>query len=167
MLSHFPTATIHNIDRNAQALQQGRSLAQRLGYASRMTFACEDAGDSSTIKDEEGNVTCWSGFDVVFLAALVGMTSDEKMQILRGLVERMRSGCLVVCRSARGMRGVLYPVSSSDDADFAEGLEDQIRLTYQQVLELSDELMRMGYEILAEVHPWTSVVNSIVVLRVR
>ena len=36
-----------------------------------------------------------------------------------------------------------------------------------QVLELSEELMAAGFEVLAEMHPWTSVVNSVVVLRAK
>ena len=35
------------------------------------------------------------------------------------------------------------------------------------MLELSEELMAAGYEVLAEMHPWTEVVNSVVVLRVK
>ena len=34
------------------------------------------------------------------------------------------------------------------------------------MLELGEELERIGYEVLVEVHPWTKVVNSVVVLRV-
>jgi nicotianamine synthase len=108
MLSHFPTANIHNIDRDAHALQQSVSLCQRLGscYTSRMTFVCEDA----TTAASEGTQTQWAEFDVVFLAALVGMTNAEKTNILGRLVGTLRSGCLVLCRSAKGMRGLLYPV---------------------------------------------------------
>lgn len=37
----------------------------------------------------------------------------------------------------------------------------------EQVLELSDNLQRIGFDMLVEVHPWTKVVNSVIVLRVR
>ncbi|KAF2677381.1 Nicotianamine synthase [Lentithecium fluviatile CBS 122367] len=138
LLALFPTAKVTNIDRDASALAQSQELCARLGCADRMGFVCEDATVS------KGGWMQWEKLDVVFLAALVGMTSTEKIEILEGLVGSLARGCLVMCRSARGLRGVLYPV-----------------------LELSDDLARMGYEILAEVHPWTSVVNSVVVLRVR
>lgn len=138
LLAHFPTASILNIDRDSDALAVSSALTEKLGLEERMTFSCEDAIDAST-----GN-TDWQNLDVVFLAALVGMRSSEKVGVLRGLRNRLRAGTLVVCRSARGMRGVLYPV-----------------------LELSDELQSVGFEILAEMHPWDSVVNSVVVLRVR
>lgn len=36
-----------------------------------------------------------------------------------------------------------------------------------QILELSDDVERIGLEILVEVHPWTKVVNSIIVMRVK
>lgn len=72
-----------------------------------MTFSCEDA----TRVEGGGGAAEWSSFDVVFLAALVGMRSCEKVEVLRGLRRRLRVGCLVVVRSARGLRGVLYPVS--------------------------------------------------------
>lgn len=104
LLKHFPTATIHNIDRDASALAVSSTLTEKLGYSDRMTFACEDATDAS------GGRTDWEGLDVVFLAALVGMRSSEKVGVLRGLRERLKVGTVVVCRSARGMRGVLYPV---------------------------------------------------------
>jgi nicotianamine synthase len=76
-----------------------------------MTFSCEDA------TRVEGGIGAmqWSSFDVVFLAALVGMRSCEKVEVLRGLRRRLRVGCLVVVRSARGLRGVLYPVSEIGD----------------------------------------------------
>lgn len=69
-----------------------------------MYFSCEDATDASS------DLTNWAKFDVVFLAALVGMQSVDKIEVLRGLHKRLRPGSLVVCRSARGLRGVLYPV---------------------------------------------------------
>lgn len=36
-----------------------------------------------------------------------------------------------------------------------------------QILTLSEDLQALGLEVLAEVHPWTKVVNSVVVLRVK
>ena len=36
-----------------------------------------------------------------------------------------------------------------------------------QILELSDDMERIGLETLVEVHPWTKVVNSVIVLRVK
>jgi nicotianamine synthase len=46
----------------------------------------------------------------VFLAALVGMDNETKMGILGSLARKLKRGTLVVARSARGLRSVLYPV---------------------------------------------------------
>lgn len=35
----------------------------------------------------------------------------------------------------------------------------------QQVLELSNDFEAIGLKILAEVHPWTKVVNSVIVFK--
>ncbi|KAK7190500.1 nicotianamine synthase [Paraphaeosphaeria sporulosa] len=138
LLTRFPTARVHNIDRDANALAVSCALTAKLGHTERMTFSCEDAANAT-----DGCVA-WETLDVVFLAALVGMQSSEKIGVLRGLRQRLKVGTVVVCRSARGIRGVLYPV-----------------------LELSGELQNAGFEILAEMHPWNIVVNSVVVLRVK
>jgi nicotianamine synthase len=101
MLDHFPRATVHNIDRDAGALQLSRELCDALG-CTRMRFACEDVSAPTG---------AWDGFKVVFLAALVGMSAGEKIAVLKGLAGKLGPGTLVVARSARGLRGVLYPVS--------------------------------------------------------
>ncbi|KAF2822561.1 Nicotianamine synthase [Ophiobolus disseminans] len=135
MLDRHPKAAVHNIDRDAAALNISRQLCASLGYGS-MSFACEDITKNSN--------TDWESFEVIFLAALVGTNTDSKMAILSSLASRLRPGTLVVARSAQGMRSVLYPV-----------------------LELSVELERTGLEVLVEVHPWTKVVNSVVVMKVK
>ncbi|CBX91401.1 hypothetical protein IAQ61_010759 [Plenodomus lingam] len=147
VLDRYPTATIHNIDRDLPALQTSQQLCARLGYTARSTFACTDVStdERSIIPGIQGQqMTDWHAFDVVFLAALVGVESHEKIAILESLVRKLRPGTVVVARSARGLRTVLYPV-----------------------LELGDELEKAGFEILVEVHPWNKVVNSVIVLRVK
>jgi nicotianamine synthase len=104
-LEHFPEARICNIDRDCAALAVSKKLTDSLVYGQRMTFSCEDVDSTS-----QSTSTNWKDFDVVFFAALVGMDTDTKHAILASLVKKMRPGALVVARSARGMRGVLYPV---------------------------------------------------------
>lgn len=70
-----------------------------------MSFACTDVS-----AEEDQEKTKWADFDVVFLAALVGMDTSSKLAILEGLVRKLKPGALVVARSAKGLRGVLYPV---------------------------------------------------------
>ena len=71
-----------------------------------MSFVQEDVslGDGNEQTD-------WVSFQVVFLAALVGMDTPSKLGILSDLARKLRPGTLVVTRSAQGLRGVLYPVS--------------------------------------------------------
>ncbi|KAG9200078.1 hypothetical protein G6514_007675 [Epicoccum nigrum] len=134
-------ARVHNIDRDPSALSISQSLSERFGYADRMSFACTDV---STKASEFEGKTVWHEFDVVFLAALVGMDATSKLAILEDLVKKLRSGALIVARSAKGLRMVLYPM-----------------------LELGEDLERIGLEILVELHPWNRVVNSVIVLRVK
>lgn len=36
-----------------------------------------------------------------------------------------------------------------------------------QILELGEDLEHVGLEMLVELHPWTKVVNSVIVLKVK
>ncbi|KAF2006293.1 Nicotianamine synthase [Amniculicola lignicola CBS 123094] len=146
LLERYPETTIHNIDRDITALDTARKLAGVLGGSveQRLTWACEDVGVSKTVKNCVAKKEDWRPFDVVFFAALVGMGTEEKVRMLELLAKRLTPGTLVVVRSARGLRGMLYPV-----------------------FELSGELEKSGYDVLVELHPWTKVVNSVVVLRVQ
>lgn len=67
-----------------------------------MEFACEEAG---------ANGRDLRGFDVVFLAALVGASQEEKEGVLMGMVGKMRGGAILVVRTAHGLRKLLYAVS--------------------------------------------------------
>lgn len=106
-LNRYPTATVYNIDRDASALHISQELCNRLGYGGRMSFACEDASS------EKHRQTNWTSFQVVFLAALVGVDTFAKLAILSSLCQRLYPGTLVVARSAHGLRRVLYPVGHS------------------------------------------------------
>jgi nicotianamine synthase len=97
---------VHNVDRDAAALDASRELCEKLGYAG-MSFSCEDVS--------QDGATDWQTYEVVFLAALVGMANSDKMRILETLAKRLRKGTLVVARSARGLRSVLYPVRQSQE----------------------------------------------------
>ncbi|KAF2119692.1 Nicotianamine synthase protein-domain-containing protein [Lophiotrema nucula] len=108
ILDRYPDAHVHNIDRDQSALSLSEQLAAKLGYIARMTFSGEDV---STMSSKSKDSTAWSDFDVVFLAALVGMDTSSKLAILESLAKRLKPGTLVVVRSAHGLRSVLYPVS--------------------------------------------------------
>lgn len=104
-LDRYPNAQVHNVDRDASALQVSESLCKRLGYGKRMSFACEDITEVSSNAE-------WQSCQVVFLAALVGTDTYTKLNILKSMVKKLVPGTLVVARSAQGMRSVLYPVCS-------------------------------------------------------
>ena len=113
-----------------------------------MTFTEEDVKEGI---DMERNVngktqhsTPWKDFDVVFLAALVGIDTCSKLAILKELAKRLKPGTLVVARSAHGLRSVLYPVSlralfevaevGRSNADVKDsrafGRSDEVRVRY-------------------------------------
>ena len=78
-------------------------------------------------------------YDVVFLAALVGKTSKEKVALTRHIAERMKPGALLILRSANRLKKLLYPP-----------------------IEMSD---LAGLQILTEIHPHNEVVNSLMIAR--
>ncbi|KAK6069113.1 nicotianamine synthase [Seiridium cupressi] len=89
-----------NIDNNSTALATSTVLCEQLGaWSEGMAFRCSDACSTMDL----------SGYDVVFLAALVGVTQSEKEDIITDVARRMRPGALMVVRSALGLRTVLYP----------------------------------------------------------
>jgi nicotianamine synthase len=92
---------VHNIDNDRTAILQSSTLSRLLGYNDRLTFQVAEASHCGSLKS----------FDVVCLAALVGMDAEEKKEILRSLSGRMRKGSLLCVRSAVGLRSLLYPVS--------------------------------------------------------
>jgi hypothetical protein len=73
-----------------------------------MRFACLSVGKTTSNKSLDLDL---QSSDVVFLAALVGATIEEKKEILVNLAKKMRIGSVLVVRTAKGLRGVLYPVS--------------------------------------------------------
>ena len=76
-----------------------------------MEFLCHEAGSAPL----DLRV-----FEVVYLAALVGMTQVEKEVCLINVVKGMMEGALIVIRTAHGLRGLLYPVCAFlfDSLDF-------------------------------------------------
>ncbi|AEO57122.1 hypothetical protein MYCTH_2302937 [Thermothelomyces thermophilus ATCC 42464] len=84
-------------------------------------------------------------FDVVYLAALVGLSRADKERIVLAVAGRMRPGALLVARSAWGLRTCLYP-----EVDLA-----------------ATPALRRRLECCVVVHPYGQVVNSVIVARVR
>lgn len=94
---------ITNIDRDETAVATASILISKLGISTdEMEHRCESAASAS-----QNLNSC----DVVYLAALVGVTQLEKEQIALSIAARMRPGALLVIRSSWGLRRCLYPVS--------------------------------------------------------
>lgn len=87
---------VMGIDSDQNALATSRYLCTRLG--SGVSFLRADAMEVD-----------YSGFSVIFVAALVGMTNNEKQRILQNIQKTAKPGTLVAVRSAYGSRELLYP----------------------------------------------------------
>ncbi|KAK7927620.1 hypothetical protein PG985_004618 [Apiospora marii] len=97
---------ITNVDRDEKAIATSSNLVTRLGIPKEeMDHYCGSAESES-----QSLTSC----DVVYLAALVGVTQLEKEQIALSIAARMRPGALLVIRSSWGLRTCLYPVSQSE-----------------------------------------------------
>lgn len=91
---------IDNLD--PQAISMSSELCVKLGYSrDEIDFHVLDV-----LSDQYDML----GFDVVYLASLVGITDEEKQKAINNMVKQMRPGALLVIRSAHSLRGLLYPV---------------------------------------------------------
>ncbi|KAH8151079.1 uncharacterized protein LAJ45_04781 [Morchella importuna] len=129
---------VHNIDRDASAIELSSSLCQKLGKRARsMTFQCTEAMEDQKKQD-------LTQFDVVYLAALVGANKSQKTEIIADVAGRMRAGALLVMRSAHSLRSLLYPVVDPG-TDLEKGLLETLLVS----------------------HPYNHIVNSLVISRVK
>lgn len=93
---------IHNIDRDPRAISSSAELCRRLGHTTNtMCFHCVDVKSRSID---------FQIFDVVYLAALVGTSTEHKHDLIHEIARRMRPGALLVLRSAHSLRSLMYPV---------------------------------------------------------
>ncbi|THU67291.1 hypothetical protein C4D60_Mb05t23110 [Musa balbisiana] len=128
---HMQEAELHNYDLDATANARARRLVQGdPRMAARMAFHTEDV---------LAVTHALRGYDVVFLAALVGIGHDDKIRVVDHLASHMAPGALLVARSAHGARAFLYPVVEPADLK--------------------------GFEVLTVHHPADEVINSVIVAR--
>ncbi|KAG9138199.1 hypothetical protein Leryth_001420 [Lithospermum erythrorhizon] len=130
-LYHLTSTTFDNydIDEEANTLA-ARLIASDSDLSKRMFFNTANIMNvTSELKD----------YDVVFLAALVGMNKEDKVQAIEHLAKNMAPGALLMLRSAHGSRGFLYPIVDSCDLH--------------------------GFEVLSVYHPTDEVINSVVIAR--
>ncbi|CAL1407678.1 unnamed protein product [Linum trigynum] len=131
--NHLTTTSFHNYDIDARANELALALVSSDPDLSvRMFFHTVDVMELGSDELKE--------FDVVFLAALVGMDKEMKLGVIRHLAKHMAPGAILMLRSAHGARAFLYPV-----------------------VEPSHDLQ--GFEVLSVYHPTDEVINSVVVAR--
>jgi Nicotianamine synthase protein len=125
-----PGVPVDTIDHDPDAVALARTVTARFG-AGRVRHHRRELADC----DDLGR------YDLVVLAALVGLAADEKRDHLRHLHDAMAPGALLLARSAHGLKTLLYPVV--------------------------DAGALAPYEVLAVVHPTGPVLNSVVLARKR
>ncbi|KAH6772560.1 nicotianamine synthase 3 [Perilla frutescens var. frutescens] len=129
---HLKSAVFHNFDIDAAANSMASKLvAPHHDVSGRMVFHTNDIMNVPAAALRE--------YDVVFLAALVGMDIEEKMHVIEHLGQNMAPGAILMLRSAHGARAFLYPV---------------VEPRHLQ-----------GFELLSLFHPTDEVINSVVVAR--
>lgn len=130
---HLPNTQFDNYDMCGPANERAQKLfrADR-DLRTRMSF---HTADVATLTDVLGK------YDVVFLAALVGMAAEEKARVVAHLGRHMADGAALVVRSAHGARGFLYPIVDPED------------------------IRRGGFDVLAVYHPEGEVINSVIIAR--
>lgn len=122
----------HNYDMDPIANAKAYNLVSSdPDLSKRMFFLTADIADVSNGLKE---------YNVVFLAALVGMDKKEKEKIINHLGKHMAPGAILLLRSAHGARAFLYPVVDPDND-------------------------LKGFEVLSIFHPTDEVINSVIVAR--
>ncbi|CAN6313047.1 unnamed protein product [Urochloa humidicola] len=130
---HLPNTAFDNYDCCGEANDRARKLVRAdKDLNARMSF---HTADVVTLTDELGK------YDVVFLAALVGMAAEDKAKVVAHLGKHMADGAALVVRSAHGARGFLYPIVDPED------------------------IRRGGFDVLAVYHPDDEVINSVIIAR--
>ncbi|KAF8118594.1 hypothetical protein N665_0004s0075 [Sinapis alba] len=130
---HLPNTTFHNIDIDPQA----NALASRLvsrdpDLSHRIIFHTTDLFNMTT--------EMLGGYDVVFLAALVGTDKEAKVKAIEHLEMHMAPGALLMLRSAHGLRAFIFQIIDPCDLK--------------------------GFEVLKIYHPVTNEFgNSVIVAR--
>ncbi|XP_076908268.1 nicotianamine synthase-like [Bidens hawaiensis] len=128
---HLKDTTFHNYDIDSLANSMAsRLVASNNDLSKRMVFHTSDIMD---VTDE------LKEYDVVFLAALVGMDINEKTKVIHHLAKYMAPGAVLMLRSAHGARAFLYPV-------------------------VDPQVLR-GFDVLSVFHPDDDVINSVVISR--
>ncbi|KAF7062797.1 hypothetical protein CFC21_069358 [Triticum aestivum] len=128
---HLPDTMFDNYDLCGAANDRASKLFRAdKDMGARMSFHTADVADLA------GEL---AKYDVVFLAALVGMAAEDKAKVIAHLGTHMADGAALVVRSAHRARGFLYPIVDPQDITLG------------------------GFKVLAVCHPDDDVVNSVII----
>ncbi|XP_057434010.1 nicotianamine synthase-like [Lotus japonicus] len=128
---YMKNTCFHNYDMDPSANAKAYDLVSSdPDLSKRMFFHTTDIAHVSNALKE---------YNVVFLAALVGMDKKGKESVINHLAKHMAPGAVLVLRSAHGARAFLYPVVDPSDLK--------------------------GFEVLSVFHPTDEVINSVIVAR--
>ncbi|KAH9292291.1 hypothetical protein KI387_042521, partial [Taxus chinensis] len=133
-MHHLVAATFDNydVDHNANELASNLLRSHHADLSHRMNFITRDI-----LHVGSEQLGC---YDVVFLAALVGVGREEKLKIVKHIASHMKSGGILIIRSAKGGRAFLYPIVEEKD----------IVAQYSAL------------KIISVLHPTNEVINSII-----
>jgi nicotianamine synthase len=131
-------AAVDVVDNEPRAAGLARQLLDRLAPGPGLRVVLADA----TCAEDMAQLL--PGCDVVIVAAMVGRTHGQKLEMLRAVGRALDPGAYLVVRSARGLRSLLYAVVEPGDVAQAAGCVPQVL-----------------------VHPLGDVVNSVLVARRR
>lgn len=117
------------LDQEPEAVRIATTLLRRLGLHDRIRYL------SSSIAEYQA----FNAYDVIYLAALTGVTEKEQRQNISHIYTKARPETRVILRSSWGSRTLLYKPLMSD--------------------------LDGWYKRIAEIHPLNDIVNSVVILQ--
>lgn len=118
---------IDNMDLDEDACQLSESLILELNLENQLTVQHADVLTHTKMES----------YDLVYLAALVGQTHEDKEQIVKHISKHMKAGAILILRSSSKLKKLLYPP-----------------------VDLS---ILSEFKVLTEVHPYNEIVNSLVI----
>ncbi|KAL9445340.1 hypothetical protein AB3S75_018349 [Citrus x aurantiifolia] len=129
--NHLKSTHFDNFDIDEAANDVARQIVSSdIEFEKRMKFV---TCDIMQVKEKLGE------YDCIFLAALVGMSKEDKVKIIMHIRKYMKDGGVLLVRSAKGARAFLYPVVEKHDL--------------------------LDFELLSVFHPTNEVINSVVLVR--
>lgn len=128
VLAHEFGLRVDNVDVDAEAHALGARVAAALGLGGLHAHHGDALGFDTL-----------GGYDVVVLAALVGLDAGDKRHLIRHLRRGMAPGALLLVRSAHRLRSLLYPAVDVDDL--------------------------VGFTPEVVIQPFNDVINSVIVAR--